>query len=126
MQCNIALFKHYYILFYYALNQFVSVLKNPYWILVILCYSAACVFFLLLLLSNIFNSSSGSHYSSRIPFLNTHLSFVLSSPYLPLTTQTFQFADSELCDSSPGRGRVQHCSVAQKPREESQHGRSAA
>lgn len=35
-------------------------------------------------------------------------------------------SDSELCDSSPGRGGVQHLSDAQEPREEPQHGRPAA
>lgn len=35
-------------------------------------------------------------------------------------------SDSELGDSSPGRGGVQHLSDAQEPREEPQHGRPAA
>lgn len=42
-----------------------------------------------------------------------------ASPHLPPS-------DSELCDPSPGCGRVQHFSDAQEPREEPKHGRLAA
>lgn len=49
-----------------------------------------------------------------------------SSSHFLLIPLTFPSADTELRDSPLGRGGVQHRSVAQKQREEPQHGRPAA
>lgn len=84
--------------------------------------------------SNVVISASKSFFSSSSSFLCPLLlpqSFqysnpIYSSPHSHLTPLTFPFADAELCDSPPRRGRVQHCLVAQKPREEPQHGCFAA
>lgn len=86
------------------------------------CLIHVC-FFLLLLLSNIFDSSAVSPRSIFQTFSSVSLYPLLTLNW-PL--EKFTFADTQLCDSPPGCGRVQHCFVAQKPREEPQHGCPAA
>lgn len=81
-------------------------------------------FLFLLLLPNIFDSSAVPLYSMS-SILNALFKFISSSPQSHLTSLTSPFADVKLCDPPPGCWRVQHCSVAQKPREEPQHGCSA-
>lgn len=72
---------------------------------------------------NMVESSALSHPSNfeTCPSVSSYPPLTLHSPL-----KHVHFADTQLGDSPPGCGRVQHCSVAQKPREEPQHGRSAS
>jgi len=73
-------------------------------------------------------------FSAYSPFSLIHFFFFLRcvsllltpSMFVILISPMFPFADAQLRDSPPGRGRVQHRSAAQKPREEPQHGCPAA
>lgn len=112
----------YYIPSYY---QFISVIFGVLKFLLIhiirfLAFSAS--------LSSILSSSCLTYLTS-LQHLTTlpsfkYVSFTSSSP--SFTCLKFPFADAQFCDSPPGCRRVQHCSVAQKPREEPQHGCFAA